>query len=424
MIKYFLLFTLVVISLFITNLAICQEKPTVGVIDLELTSEIPPSAKIALSDELRKELFETGKFNVLERNSMAEILKEQKFQRTDACSETACIVEMGKVLGAQKMVAGSLAKLGNTYLLNVRLIDVLTGSIEQFGSDKCKCELEELISSIKTVAKKLAGMPVEERTRTSTEKEQQLPTRESKPNTERMVLIPEGEFLMGSPSGEGGNDEHPQHKVYLDAFYIDKYEVTQEEYEKVIGTNPSRFKGAKNPVESVTWYDAVKYCNARSIKEGLEPCYNEDTWECDFTKNGYRLPTEAEWEYVCRAGSSGKWSFGNEEGVLGDYAWYKSNCGGQTHPVGQKKPNAFGLYDMHGNVWEWCNDWYDEDYYKNSLDKNPKGPNSGEFRVLRGGSWGDYPFNLRTALRYGLIPGSRGLSVVGVSLGFRCSRTP
>ena len=190
-----------------------------------------------------------------------------------------------------------------------------------------------------------------------------------------MVLIPAGTFTMGD--GAGRPDETP-HTVSVSSFYLDKYPVTQELYEKVMGVNPSKQKDKKNPVERTQWTDAVRFCNKCSELEGLTPCYDLDTWECNFDANGYRLPTEAEWEYACRAGSTGKYCFGDDEAELPQYAWLKPHSQGKPQPVGQKQPNRWGLYDMHGNVWQWCNDWYGETYYAESPEENPRGPASGQ----------------------------------------------
>src|SRR5438046_2481595 len=155
-----------------------------------------------------------------------------------------------------------------------------------------------------------------------------------------VVLIPAGSFRMGSHSGK--EDEAFVHQVAVDSFLMDKYEVTQAEFDKHQLPNPSHFKGPTLPVEQVTWVQAAVYCNARSKAEGLAPCYNEDTAACNFEAHGYRLPTEAEWEYACRAGPATDYSFGNDGRKLGDHAWFADNAGNKTHPVGQKKPNAWG----------------------------------------------------------------------------------
>jgi len=214
----------------------------------------------------------------------------------------------------------------------------------------------------------------------------------------KLVYIPAGEFMMGSPSSESEryDDEGPQHRVKIGhGFYMGMYEVTQGQWKKVMGNNPSYFKGDNNPVEGVSWNDAVKFCKKLSQGEGRT----------------YRLPTEAQWEYACRAGSTTVFSFGDNESSLGDSAWYIHR---KTHPVGQKKANAFGLYDMHGNVWEWCSDWYEKDYYTQSPTSNPTGPTRGSSRVLRGGGWIYNAYNCRSANRGRLTPGIRGYDV-----GFR-----
>jgi formylglycine-generating enzyme required for sulfatase activity len=178
-------------------------------------------------------------------------------------------------------------------------------------------------------------------------------------------------------------------------------EVTQAQYEAVMGTNPSRFKGPTNPVERVSWDDAVLFCRELSEK----------------TRKAFRLPTEAEWEYACRAGSKTRFSFGDSDSVF-SYAWFGSNSGGKTNPVGCTKPNAWGLYDMHGNVSEWCADWYGS--YSSGASTDPQGAGSGGDRVVRGGSWlDDDSVYFRCAVRYNLAPSFRSHDV-----GFRCAMTP
>jgi acetoin utilization deacetylase AcuC-like enzyme/formylglycine-generating enzyme required for sulfatase activity len=234
-----------------------------------------------------------------------------------------------------------------------------------------------------------------------------------------MVRIPEGDFEMGSARGR--DVEQPVHKVHLDEFLMDRTEVTQEIYEKYKLPNPSRFKGPTLPVEMIPWTKAALFCNVRSKAEGLEPCYNEDTAECDFSKNGYRLPTEAEWEYACRAGTKAEYSFGDPRRAA-DYAWFGDNAQKKTHPVGQKKPNPWGLYDMHGNVAEWCNDVFGKDYYQTSVPVNPRGPSEGEMYVLRGGSWKGSVEVLRSFHRVAENPGFADACLAPDTMGFRCVR--
>jgi len=203
--------------------------------------------------------------------------------------------------------------------------------------------------------------------------------------TMKLALIPAGKFTMGSPKGEkdGQTDARPQHEVTISKpFYVGATEVTQAQYEAIMGKNPSNFKGPQNPVEQVSWDDAVEFCKKLSQKTGKT----------------VSLPTEAQWEYVCRAGSKTRFCFGDDDSGLGDYAWYGSNSDSKTHPAGGKKPNTWGLYDIHGNVWEWCSDWH-ADSYANAKNVDPAGPDSGSDRVLRGGGWDTYPRDCRSALR-------------------------
>ncbi|MBI4569094.1 MAG: formylglycine-generating enzyme family protein [Planctomycetes bacterium] len=212
----------------------------------------------------------------------------------------------------------------------------------------------------------------------------------------RLVLIPAGTFMMGSPDNEPERDadEGPQHQVNVNAFLMGKYEVAQRQWRAVMGNNPSYFKdaGIFAPVEWVSWNDCKQFCE----------------------KTGLRLPSEAEWEYACRAGTTTRYSFGDDESEAGEYAWYGATSGGiTTHPVGQKKPNGWGLYDMHGNVWEWCEDEYHDSYNGAPTDGSAWTSNKGGARVLRGGSWLNTARSLRAAFRDGRTPAFRN-AYVGV----------
>ncbi|TKJ37502.1 MAG: hypothetical protein CEE38_08380 [Planctomycetes bacterium B3_Pla] len=233
-----------------------------------------------------------------------------------------------------------------------------------------------------------------------------------------MARLPGGSFTMGD---ENEVDAVP-HEVVLSSFFIDKYLVTQEQYQKVMGKNPSRWKAADNPVEQVRWSDAARYCNARSELDGLEPCYDLDTWQCNFNANGYRLPTEAEWEYACRAGTKTAYFFGDDESKLANHVWFDKNSGGKPRPVGQKPPNPWGLYDMLGNVWQWCNDFYQVDYYQQSPRENPRGPETGETKVVRGGAWKFSAESCRSGYRYNENPGYADVCFGYDIYGFRCVR--
>ena len=228
------------------------------------------------------------------------------------------------------------------------------------------------------------------------------------PSPAGFVWLPGGRFTMGSPESEQdrNSDEGPQTAVTLNrGFYMGQYEVTQGQYLDVMGSNPSSFTGDSNrPVEQVTWHDATNYCGKLTERERLAGRLPAG--------RAYRLPTEAEWEYAARAGTTNRFSFGNDPGYtqLGNYAWYDGNSGNTTHAVGGKLPNRWGLYDMHGNVWEWCWDWYGA--YPGGSVTDPKGPATGSNRVVRGGSWGSLAGFCRSAFRICNYPGS-GDFVIG-----------
>jgi formylglycine-generating enzyme required for sulfatase activity len=236
----------------------------------------------------------------------------------------------------------------------------------------------------------------------------------------KLKLIPAGEFLMGSAESD---DEKPRHKVTISRpLYLGVYPVTQGEYIQAMKTNPSGFSGHEtHPVENVSWFDAVAFCNTLSRKGGLPPFYvihDQSVEVPDWNGPGYRLPTEAEWEYACQAGATTRYSFGDGEKALDEYAWYSAESNRQTHPVGQKKPNAFGIHDMHGNIWEWCWDWYDPDFYKKSPAADPRGPEQATARVYRGGCWDYIPQLARSADRAWITP-----VYWSSNLGFRVVRS-
>ena len=238
------------------------------------------------------------------------------------------------------------------------------------------------------------------------------------PECSEMVVLPGGSFLMGSPPDPGpdpfGNekpkaigspDEKPQHRVQIQSFAIGKYEVTQEQWYAVMGNNPSHHKGRILPVEQVSWDDVQQFIFKLYQKTG----------------QNYRLPTEAEWEYAARSGTTTNWSYGNEDSKLGNYAVYADNSGGKSRVVGQMLPNAFGLYDMHGNVWEWTQDCWHENYAGAPIDCGAwKTACSDISRVRRGGSWGNDPADLRSGSRGRQLPDAR---YVSCGIGFRLAKT-
>jgi len=217
----------------------------------------------------------------------------------------------------------------------------------------------------------------------------------------RMLPIPAGPFLMGSPEGEEGRgeDEGPQHTVSISAFRMSETEITQKQWEDVMGWNESGSPGDDYPVNNITWFDCLSFCNKLSEAQGLAKCYTftDSSYSgdhiisaevsCNWEANGYRLPTEAEWEYACRAGTTTRFYTGDSESDLGLAGWHAGNSGNEIHPVGQKEPNDWGLYDTHGNVTELCWDWYDPDYYGSSPVQDPRGPATGPWPQHNGRVW-------------------------------------
>ncbi|MBF0185500.1 MAG: formylglycine-generating enzyme family protein [Magnetococcales bacterium] len=213
-------------------------------------------------------------------------------------------------------------------------------------------------------------------------------------NGMEFILIPAGRFLMGTPfAADVSEDEMPQHEVIISRpFYLGRYEVKQAEWEAVMRSNPSEFKGADRPVESVSWEEVREFIGKLNERAATDL---------------YRLPSEAEWEYAARAGTttSRYWGDGNE--ALEQHAWFAGNAGKRSRPVGQLQANPWGLYDMLGNVWEWCQDWYSPKSYSNGTVTDPRGPSDGASRVLRGGGWNNYASHIRAAYRFELNPAHR-----------------
>jgi len=236
-----------------------------------------------------------------------------------------------------------------------------------------------------------------------------------------MIALAGGTFQMGIEAGVP--DEVPVHEVTVGPFLMDKYEVTQERYESLMMSNPSHFKSSQNPVEQVRWSEAADYCNARSIQEGLQPCYDETTFECNFDAGGYRLPTEAEWEFAARAGGWSYFDFGEDPRPLARFGYFSENSNNRTHPVGSLRANRWGFYDLFGNVAEWCNDRYGKDYYSSSPKENPRGPEEGNTRVLRGGSWSSAWESCRGTARSYDDPGITDACFAKDTYGFRCVRS-
>jgi formylglycine-generating enzyme required for sulfatase activity len=298
-------------------------------------------------------------------------------------------------------------------------------SVELF---QVRLVLAQVVGSASSVATNID--PVAEATREAVaeEKENQLELDKTKnlPQTiagkdgEPMVLIPAGYFTMGSPDGKGGKDEHPAHQVWISSFYMDQYLVTFDQYDKFCDA-----AGRQKPADGYTSYKVPSPHWGRGRQPVLNLTWKEADDYCKWA--GGRLPTEAEWEKAARGGTETTYFWGKDDGPASNYAWYGSNSRHKTWPVGQLKPNPYGLYDIVGNLWEWVADWYGADYYAESPGRNPAGPEEGKLKVLRGGSFSNGTDCLQVAHRSGWDPDKEdGEEVMGHlhEHGCRCAVTP
>jgi formylglycine-generating enzyme required for sulfatase activity len=368
-----------------------------------VSSESTVSAEDAevLTQLLSIEIANTGRFVVLPRTKTIATALEGNEARVGALSDVNSLKAIGKAINAQYVLAANAMSLGaelNLFLaqiLNINTLAMLTGSDVEYRT------ITDGLHLMPELSFQLTGVRSETADYTG-------PT--------NMVWIAGGTFRMGSISGEA--DEEPVHTVQVNGFFIGRAEVTQKEYLDILGTNPSFLKGNTLPVVNITWFDAIEYCNKLSLKQGLTPAYSgsNENIVCNFTANGYRLPTEAEWEYAARGGNRDTLRFpyagGNTVGLLG---WYADNSGREPHDVESKSPNSLGLYDMSGNVWEWCWDWYGP--YSGDSATNPLGEPAGTWRVTRGGSWNTSADQLRSTYRSYSAPSMRYYD-----LGFRIIR--
>ncbi|NTV15571.1 MAG: SUMF1/EgtB/PvdO family nonheme iron enzyme [Desulfobulbaceae bacterium] len=377
---------------------LAQEKLVVA--DLAAAPGVPGDLALALSDFLRDELQALGEYEVLSQRDLEAVAKRAALPHNPAaCVGPECLAETARVLGSRFLLTGSLAKLGETYLLNLQLLD--NGGeqpgVRQRLSESCPGPEGELLAVIRKMAATLVGRPEA----AAADKAVFLMGAEGQDAAMalEMVSVPGGCFQMGDPSAAGDQDARPLHAVCLDAFRIGRYEVTQALWQALMGRNPAKFsRGGNYPVESVSWNEIQTFLGKLQQRTGL----------------AYRLPTEAEWEQACRSGGQEeKFCGGDNPDVL---AWYGSNSGRSPHPVGSKAANGLGIFDMSGNVFEWVQDWYQDDFYSQSPKDNPTGPEGGKKRVCRGGAWHDTSRAVTATDRFGLAPSER-VSGGGFRLG-------
>jgi len=387
----FTIFTIILIFLALLSYSE-QEKKKLGVAIFPISSVGAGVGTLgeSLTPTLINELAKSPYLRISQKADMEKVLESQALSKSGFCDETECQIAVGKILNAEKIVAGEITKIGNKFIITLRIIPVETGVAEFSDEEQYTGSADDLDIPIKKIANRI---------RARLEKEVAPPG--------EMVLIPAGEFTMGSDEGE--NDEKPIHKVYLDAYYIDKYEVTNAQYKECVKAGK-----CKKPYDTA-WYDNQNYSNHPVV---YVDWYMADTY-CEWA--GKRLPTEAEWEKAARGTDGRKYPWGNN--------WCETCCNWEeegkkdgyrgTAPVGsyESGKSPYGVYDLSGNVWEWVADWYSGNYYQNSPYKNPTGPSSEAIRVMRGGSWNfSYPDYFRGAVRIWLDPDS------WVNLiGFRCA---
>lgn len=383
----------------------------VAIFDFDIVGKLDHDISRPLSDSVRNVIVKSGRFKVMDRANMDRILKEQAFQMTGSVLKERA-VEAGQFLGVGKIIIGSIGIVGKTYFISLSLVNIESGETERVEEDTCKCELDELIESTKRVANKLITVgpaPVEMPIAEPAPAPKPAPKPAPEPLPERVEPLPQEPVYVAPPSGvtykdpvtgmefvlikggcfqmgdeEGDREERPVHEVCVSNFYLGRYEVTQGQWKALMGKNPSKNKNSdRDPVEDVSWNDVEDFIKELNQKTG----------------RNYRLPTEAEWEYAARSGGRKyKWAGTNNESDLANFAWYNDNSSRDHRPVGQKRPNAYGLYDMTGNVAEWVADVYDSGYYKESPRMNPVASGRGD-RVYRGGSFKDRAKDARTTKR-------------------------
>ncbi len=374
-----------------------------------VTGESDQGISKVIGDQLVAAIVNSGKYKAIERTSsfLAELSKEHNFQRSGAVSDEQ-IAKLGVNFGVQYVCVAEVSKVFGEKYVSCRMVNVESAEIECTANARSPLSsMDELMETCESLAKGLTGSAIPSR-HSSNSKKSSSAANSGQNYTEtelgldlKMVYVEGGSFLMGCTSEQSdcGSDEKNVRRVTLDSYYIGMFEVTQKQWKLVMGTNPSSFKGDALPVENVSWEDAMTFCQELSRLTGKT----------------YTLPTEAQWEYAARGGNHSDGSKYSGSHSIEMVAWYTGNSGSTTHMVGTKRANGLGIYDMSGNVWEWCKDWYANSYQ--SFDtNNPEGPSSGSYRVLRGGSWSNYASSCRVAYRNDCTPSfrnyTRGFRVV------------
>jgi len=407
----------------------------ISVLDLQNNADLTDPEVSYLTDLSRDALARNlplEYFTIMTRESILELLPEGT--RLSDCLDASCEVEIGRTLGADYVVSGEVLTFAGELRLILKVHHcnsaAFIGSESAAGAglkdlENSMASTTELLSerikkhsgvAFAGIAGPMQGQPVIKLDDWFIQPEKSFTSGLSI----TMLKMEPGEFLMGSPRYEVDRQkDEDRHQVTLThAFMIGATEITQDQYFSVMGTRPSHFEGGLFPVENITFKECVEFCNRLSKTEGLQPAYGikKDDIFWNREANGYRLPTEAEWEYACRAGSLDRFANGDNLTDLGSISWTRHNSSGRSHEVASRQPNSWGLFDMHGNVWEWCWNW--SSAYPTRFAVDPEGPTSGKSRVIRGGSWDNPHASCRSANHNSAKPGFKA-----PILGFRVART-
>ncbi len=413
------LFILLLSALSLT--AVAQEYKKVAILPtVDVEGNVKYGIKFQLRASLTYAINQTPGYKGFDRVDISSIMSEQDFQRTGNVSNDQ-IKRLGIMTGAQYVLIAEAALYDDqNIIIAAKILDVETGGLIQSSPPSIASkDPEKMQEACVKVAQKLLGLSGSgssgggSRTpgygtpgyASSSPSRGQDFTETAWGVNMKMIWVEGGEFMMGCTSEQGGgcgDDEKNVRRVTVDGFYIGMLEVTQAQWELVMGTNPSYSKGTDLPVEWVSWAEAMEFCNRLSQKTGKT----------------YTLPTEAQWEYAARGGNRADGTKYAGSNMVDAVAWYKDNSGGKTHPCGTKRANALGIYDMSGNVCEWCKDWYSSSYTSYDTN-NPNGPSSGSYRVYRGGSWYGSAWYCSVACRAYNWPSTRH-----ISFGFRVVLLP
>lgn len=420
-------------------LAQTPRKTTLAVMDLTTTG-ISKSEGAILTDALLSYLVNTNYYEIVERSKRDEILKEQGFAQSGACNETACLIEAGKYLSVQKMVGGSVGKFGETWTVNVRLLDVKTGKVEKACIKNYIGKMDQLLNYMDDISREIVqttGITKQQieafRQKEVADSVTAVKTGIEPTQNNEIVNIIDGSILIEIPAGSfimGSNnevDEKPVHKVYLDKYYLGKYEVTVGQFRQFV--NATGYKQEQEELigktitfgdEKILWVDIgwkapylIQSDNCHVVNVG----WADAKAYCDWA--GLRLPTEAEWEKAARGIDARVYPWGNVGDIANCHNRESGDIYTATSPVGSflADISPYGCYDMAGNVSEWCNDWYSETYYGISPKKNPQGPSSGDCKVFRGGSYLYLIVDCRSTKRMEIM-----LDYLNKSQGFRVAK--